>query len=277
MPWELTEDVEKFAAEAGGFLRSKPVEHTVLLTLIDNLRRRGLHVYGSGVPVFGCWRTPSGVIDGVLLQTPPHPMMFSSLPADAVGAAVEALADRPLLGVNMSAGQIDEFVAGRAPASATVHRRVRLYILDKLTSPEPPAGRARTAGAGDRPLLLRWSQEFHETLGESHFGDLGADVDERIGYGGIVLWEVDGEPVSMAARSRIESGMVRVQLVYTPAALRGRGYAGAATAVVTQAALDEGAATVVLFTDLANPTSNGLYQRLGYRPVEDRVVMEFSS
>jgi predicted GNAT family acetyltransferase len=277
MPWELTEDVDRFAAEAGDFLRSKPGEHTVLLTLVDNLRRRGPHVYGSGDPVFGSWRTDDGVIDGVLLQTPPHPMMFSRLPDDAVGAAVEALTDRPLPGVNMAAGQIDEFVAGLAPASASVHMRVRLYILDELTSLEPPAGRARTAGVDDRLLLLGWCEEFYEELGESHFGDLGADVDERIGYGGITLWEVDGEPVSMAARSRLESGMVRVQLVYTPAALRRRGYAGAATAVATKAALDEGASTVVLFTDLANPTSNGLYQRLGYRPAEDRVVMEFSS
>ena len=32
---------------------------------------------------------------------------------------------------------------------------------------------------------------------------------------------------------------------------------------------------MVLYTDLANPTSNALYQRLGYRPVEDRVIFSF--
>ena len=57
MPWELTEDVEAFASTAGEFLRSRPVEHTVLLTLVDTLRRRGLHAYGPGDPIFGWWRT----------------------------------------------------------------------------------------------------------------------------------------------------------------------------------------------------------------------------
>jgi predicted GNAT family acetyltransferase len=68
---------------------------------------------------------------------------------------------------------------------------------------------------------------------------------------------------------------MRVAPVYTPKQLRGRGYAGAVTAAVSQAALDAGAAEVSLFTDLANPTSNALYQRLGYRPLEDQVILEF--
>jgi predicted GNAT family acetyltransferase len=32
----------------------------------------------------------------------------------------------------------------------------------------------------------------------------------------------------------------------------------------------------VLFTDLANPTTNAIYQQIGYRPVEDRVILRFS-
>ena len=48
------------------------------------------------------------------------------------------------------------------------------------------------------------------------------------------------------------------------------------TAAVSQAALGAGVREVVLYTDLANPTSNALYQRLGYRPVEDRVIFSFA-
>ncbi|GAA2620063.1 GNAT family N-acetyltransferase [Paractinoplanes durhamensis] len=271
MSWELTADLEAFASAAEEFLRSRPVQHTVFLTLIDTLRRRGLHAYGPGEPVFGFWRGPSGA---VLLQTPPHPMMFSALPAGAVPAAVEALADRPLTGVNLVADDIDEFVAGRKTA-ATVKMRTRLYLLDTLVPPAAPGGRSRTATADDRDLLLRWHAEFYDEIGEEHSGDFGAAVDDRIGYGGVVLWEDDGRPVSMAVRSRLGAGMVRVQMVWTPKEFRGRGYAGAATTVATRDALDLGAAAVVLVTDLANPTSNGLYQRLGYQPIEDRVVVEF--
>ncbi|WP_369218492.1 GNAT family N-acetyltransferase, partial [Streptomyces flavofungini] len=104
-----------------------------------------------------------------------------------------------------------------------------------------------------------------------HGGTLAEEwAESRIAYGGVTLWEApDGTPVAMAGVTRRIAGQVRVAPVYTPAGLRGRGYAGAVTAAVTRAALDAGAAEVLLFTDLANPTSNGLYQRLGYRPVRD--------
>jgi predicted GNAT family acetyltransferase len=276
MPWELTTDVEAFASTAGEFLRSRPVQHTVFLTLVDTLRRRGLHAYGSGDPVFGWWS--SGAVEGALIQTPPHPMMFTSMPAEAVPAAVEAVAGRPLSGVNMLADLADEFLAGRLAqtgATATVKMRNRLYRLDTLVPPSSP-GSSRTATASDRELLIRWHEAFHAEIGERSPGDTGEIVDDRLDYGGAVLWEVDGEPVSLAEHSRVQAGMSRVQAVYTPREFRGRGYAGGATAAITRAALDHGAEIVVLYTDLANPTCNGLYQRLGYRPIEDRVVVEFS-
>jgi predicted GNAT family acetyltransferase len=81
----------------------------------------------------------------------------------------------------------------------------------------------------------------------------------------------------VAGPVRPAAGVVRVGPVYTPPALRGRGYAGAVTGAVTSAAIAAGAREVVLFTDLANPTSNALYRRLGYQPVTDRVVLRFSS
>lgn len=70
-------------------------------------------------------------------------------------------------------------------------------------------------------------------------------------------------------------GTVRVAPVYTPPALRGRGYAAAVTAEVSRAARAEGAEEVLLFTDLSNPTSNALYHRLGYRSVREFAVWEF--
>jgi predicted GNAT family acetyltransferase len=101
-------------------------------------------------------------------------------------------------------------------------------------------------------------------------------VDQRLSYGGLTVWEAGGSPVSMAAITRIVHAMARVGSVYTPPELRGRGYAGGVTAAVSQVALDSGA-EVVLFTDLANPTSNALYERLGYHPVEDRTELSFAA
>lgn len=80
----------------------------------------------------------------------------------------------------------------------------------------------------------------------------------------------------MAGMTPMTAGQIRVTPVYTPAPLRGRGYAGAVTAEVSRAALAAGATEVLLFADLANPTSNALYRRIGYVPVTDFAVYDFS-
>ena len=128
----------------------------------------------------------------------------------------------------------------------------------------------------DRDLLTHWFEAFAVEVDDAVSQDHAAAVDVRLGYGGITVWEAGGIPVSMASVTRAVDGMIRVGPVYTPPAMRGYGYAGGATAAVSQAALDAGATQVVLYTDLANPTSNALYERLGYRPVEDRVVLTFA-
>jgi predicted GNAT family acetyltransferase len=70
--------------------------------------------------------------------------------------------------------------------------------------------------------------------------------------------------------------MVRIGPVYTPPEFRGAGYASAVTAELSLRALEAGAAEVLLYTDLDNPVSNSIYQRIGYRAVEDRVVLAFT-
>ncbi|WP_405819688.1 GNAT family N-acetyltransferase [Streptomyces sp. NBC_00838] len=81
----------------------------------------------------------------------------------------------------------------------------------------------------------------------------------------------------MASVSPVVAGQARVSPVYTPPRLRGRGYGGAVTAAISRAARESGAEQVLLFTDLANPTSNALYRRLGYRPLTDSQALTFRS
>jgi RimJ/RimL family protein N-acetyltransferase len=277
MAWEPIGDLETFTAVAGDFLRSRPVPHTTLLTLVDSLRRRGLQAYGRGKPIFAAWRDPSGVVAGALLQTPPFPIYFSEIPPEAVSAAVAMLDGQPVTGVNLLAGAVDEFVEpwrARTGVTATVKMRVRQYRLETLVPPTSP-GRGRSARPGDRPLLITWLSEFLAYIGESA-PDVAGTVDDKLAAGLITIWEADGVPTAMVVRTAPEVGVVRIQYVYTPAPQRGRGYAGGATALAAQQAQQEGADEVVLFTDLGNPTSNALYQRLGFRPIEDRTVVVFA-
>jgi predicted GNAT family acetyltransferase len=158
-----------------------------------------------------------------------------------------------------------------------VRRRERLYRLGTLVPPDPPpAGRAVLADASRRDLLVGWYGAFAAEVGEAHAG-MGAIVNDRLDHDGLWLWEDEpGRAVSLVGHSRVPAGMARVGPVYTPPEHRGHGFAGALTAVTSIAARKAGAREVLLFTDLANPTSNGVYQRIGYEPVTDRLSLEFA-
>ncbi|MYS54993.1 GNAT family N-acetyltransferase, partial [Streptomyces sp. SID6013] len=156
-----------------------------------------------------------------------------------------------------------------------------LYRLGTLTPPQPPPdGRGRPTSGKDREQVVRWCREFCVDVGERSSLDMidaGSWEESRFGDRRFTFWETpEGVPVSMAASTPVVGGMVRVDPVYTPAHVRGRGYAGAVTAEASRAAQAAGATDVVLFADPGNPTSNALYQRLGYVHVADFAGYRFS-
>jgi len=280
MPWRLTRCLQDFLDVAGDYLRTEPARNTVMLTILESLRQRGLAVYGDTPPIFG-WHTDAArLTDGALLQTPPYPVLLAPLPEGSVPDLIELLTESgsPLAAVNLAgpdeASVSAAWAAVTAGGTVTARTRSRLFWLAGLVPPDPaPAGCARVATDGDLGLLVSWHAAFADEA-ESIAIEPERTVRDRMSYGGIMLWEADAEPVAMAALSREVAGVTRVVTVYTPPRFRRCGYGGAITTTVSQAALDAGAAQVVLYTDVANPTSNALYQRLGYRPVEDRVLLD---
>ena len=276
----MTHAVGEFLAATEEFLHADRARNTVLLTVTETLRLTGSGG-GADRPLLGWWRSADGAVTAAFLHTPPFPVLLSGMTADAAAALAGQLAatGRPLPGVNGAERNATAFADvwrhRHAGTGVRVLRGMRLFRLGELTWPDPrPAGAPRLATAADRDLLITWFDGFSADVEEPAI-DHGPAVDERLSYDGLTIWEADGRPVSLAGVTRTVAGMVRVGPVYTPAELRGRGYAGAVTSAVSQAALDAGTSDVLLYTDLANPTSNTLYQRLGYRPVEDRVVLSF--
>ncbi|MFJ1765990.1 GNAT family N-acetyltransferase [Amycolatopsis sp. NPDC088138] len=264
----LTEDVHDFLARAGDFLRSRPALHTTPLTTLEKLR-----LNGNDGTVFGrlenalCYRRPSGRL--TLASLPPEQ-------ADALAAEWVALG-HPLSGVlaeHDTATAFTEAWRRRTGASAVPGVRVRLHRLGTLTPPEPvPEGRARALGAPDRTEIIRWCTDFAAAVGEALDPDAWAA--SRFGDKHYTFWETEG-PVAMAASTTMVAGMIRVDPVYTPAHLRGQGYAGAVTVAVSQAALDAGATDVVLYTNPSNATSNALYRRIGYVPIAEFTGFDFA-
>ncbi|MEV7520959.1 GNAT family N-acetyltransferase [Streptomyces sp. NPDC091371] len=273
MTWTFSSDLAAYLSAAGPAVAAQPVANTVLLTVADGLERRGPSAFGSAEPFFGWWTDADGTVSGGLLCTPPYPLLLSTVPEEAVRALGAALATEPRLaglpGINARRPDAEALAAawGRPTRYA---EEIRLYRLAGLVAPDPaPPGRARPADEADLPLLLKWTEAFHQEADVPGPASEAA-LRDRISYGGILLWEDGGTPVSLAGFNRPIGSAARVGPVYTPPQARCRGYAAGVTHAVSEAAYAAGASEVLLFTDLANPTSNGVYLRLGYIPVEDR-------
>lgn len=281
MTWRLTADIDAFGEATGAFLAAEPTRNTMLLSIPAMLRKRGPLAFGDEPPRFGWFESADGAVGAAFLQTPRHPMLLTQLPDGAVASLVRALlaADWLVSGVNGPAATADAFTTAWCAvtgASATVRMVNRLYLLGDLVGPAPaPPGNARLATAADFELLTAWYGDFSAEIGEPMV-NVQRVVGDRIETGTMVLWQVDDVPVSMAGISLLLEGAgTRIGPVFTPKDLRGRGYAAAVTHAACRLAYDRGAREVSLFTDLANPTSNALYQRLGFRPIEDRTVIDF--
>jgi predicted GNAT family acetyltransferase len=275
--WHMTEDVDHFLARAGDFLRSRPTLHTMPLTVTDKLRTGGVGEYEP--TVFG-WLEQGDAVGGIFYRRPNHRLSLALLSSGQAVPLAAHLADlgQPLSGVTADHDTATAFAEAwqRHTGTASVHSlRVRLYRLGTLTSPEPvPDGQGRVAGPQDREQVIRWCGEFIADVGEP---PADSWADSRFADKQFTFWETsDGTPVSIAGWTTMVAGMVRLDPVYTPAHLRGRGYAGAVTVEVSRAALAAGATDVVLFADPANVTSNALYQRIGYVPVTDFAGYDFS-
>jgi GNAT superfamily N-acetyltransferase len=260
MTWHVTADIEDFERAAEAFLHADPVRNTVLLTVVEALKTSGATSYGDAPPTFG-WYDDGGV-QAAFLRTPPMPAIVSDAPG--------------LNGPTDTARVFAEAWHGATSRPATVAANRRLFRLAELIPPQlSPEGRARLGSEADRDLLIEWFEAFSIDVGEPSV-DPARAVDRRLANGELLFWEIDDVPVSLAGSTAPIAGVTRVAPVYTPAALRGRGYAGAVTTAISRRGLDAGH-EVVLYTDMANPTSNALYQRLGYRPIGEWATLELGT
>jgi len=276
MTWEFTDDVHAYARRTWPLLAADPAGNTVALTVIENLRagrRRS-----SGPMTFG-WFTSGKLAVGAVSMTPPYELLLAEVPTPTIAPLADASAARGVVvtGVNGETGAAEAFAiawTSHRPARAVPRREQRLYKLDILLPTRPAGGRSRPAVPGDVHLATDWFTRFQVEAG-SHAVDVEPVVRHCIEDQLLWLWEDGGQPVSMAGRNSTAAGVARIGPVYTPPEHRRRGYGAAITGACTSDALSRGAHDVVLFTDLANPTSNAIYQEIGFRPLRDHLVIEF--
>jgi len=153
--------------------------------------------------------------------------------------------------------------------------RLRIYQLEQLRPAAAVSGKLEPASMRELELLTDWNIKFTRDVEQPLTGDERGMVQRAIEGGRLFVWK-DPQPVSMAAWAGPTPRGVRVNMVYTPPELRRKGYASAAVSALTKRLLDSGRKFVFLFTDLSNPTSNKIYQQMGYQPICDINEVDFA-
>jgi GNAT superfamily N-acetyltransferase len=282
------DDPLPFLAQVDEQLAAQPVLSTVVAGIahrVANADAEG-RPRPEGVPCWFVSVTEGSRVVGAGMRTAksaPHPLYLMPMPDEAACALADALADRGERpgGANGALPAVELFAARyaeRTGADVSVAQRTRLFELGDLTPARTTAGRLRAARPGELAVAKGWYDAFMTDADEQAGRPRGSSFHEapdeedllrRIETGSIWLWvDDDDRPVHLTAASPPSYGVSRIGPVYTPPAERGRGYASAAVAAVSQAILDEGN-RACLFTDQANPTSNKIYEALGYRPLVD--------
>ena len=266
-----TDDPARVLTEAKTFLASDPVLHNVIFTLLHGrVARREPGRY---------WMAKDGETTvGVVFQSPLNvEATLTPMRSEVIAPLVDAICEAgvALPGVNGEAATAARFAgqwAERRKTPATPFAGQRVYEIDQVHDPPQISGMFRQAVSDDRDRIVACMRGFGAEAGGIH-GDVESVVDRRLPAGQFWLWD-DGEIVSMAARSEPVEGVVRVQAVYTPRMMRRRGYATACVSHLSRQIRDAGH-RCILYTDLANPTSNAIYRRIGCRAVAEALRYRF--
>jgi GNAT superfamily N-acetyltransferase len=269
----ITADLAEWDRATLAFLARDPVANTLPLGIGAALRAGAS--FGDLPPWFA-WVVDGDAVVGAAVRTPPYLLAVTDLPLPAATALGATIADVDMPGL-LARADVAAAVARAAGRGYQVRMAEVQYRLDRLIPPTPLPGTARPATEDDDALIVRWTREFEIEAGVYVRGaDASEAVRRRCARGDALwVWWVDDVPVSMAGRVAAVNGVPRVGPVYTPPEHRGRGYGAAITAAVCSDAFAGGATACTLFADAANPTSNGVYTRLGFYPLREVVEAVF--
>lgn len=269
------EGVDVFAEVVRDFLLKNEAENNLLLGLISDMQADP-HLYQERL-LFSV--SEEDDVQAVAIMTPPHPVVISSSAHENAGRVLaEYLQDDGIVppGVNGPKREAQSFAKSWAQlTSSEVHlkRASRIYRLEQVVRPGIAAGTLRKMTSSDLDIFTTYIRAFGRETGDGELDPAKArEAATRYlagkGRRGFV-WDVDGEPVSVVAALGQTPNGIRIGAVYTPPEYRRKGFASASVAEISQLMLDEGRSFCFLYTDLANPTSNHIYQQIGYRPICD--------
>lgn len=147
----------------------------------------------------------------------------------------------------------------------------KIYQLEKVIPAKPVTGSVSACDLKHQDLITQWVYEFsleslpHEENTIERAREFAVN---KIPKGEVYIWiDSYGVPVAMNSVGRPTQHGISVSAVYTPKNLRNKGYASALVAATSELMLQKGKKICVLYTDLSNPTSNKIYQNIGYHEI----------
>lgn len=288
MELQFFEDPAEFLDVAGGRLAEQPVITTVLAGVAERIAQRRADgvPWPAGVPCWFAVVCDRGEVVSAAMRTASfgaYPAYLLPMPDDAARLLAQSLLERDevVLAANGALPAVRTFcdqMARAAGRTTDVAQHTRLFELTRVVAPRPVEGRLRPATPDELELVASWYDAFMADADEQAGREPGVSAHEtpeadelqrRIDTGRIFVWDnATGSPVNLTAASMPSYGVSRIGPVYTPREHRGRGYASAAVAAASAILLDNGERPC-LFTDQANPTSNKIYEAIGYERVVD--------
>jgi predicted GNAT family acetyltransferase len=272
-------NADSFLDQAGPLLLADEARNNLVFGIAGLLRENPSRYPGARFWV----AFDAGEPVAAALRTPPFNLVLAKpRDNDALAVLADIIDDKPP-GIVGARPEVDAFTRLWAERHGITPRPLRAQGVFALECVEPvpdAAGAPRDATQADRPLLLEWMVAFgDEALAEEDPGrtEAAGMVDDRLDspHGGFLIWEDDGAVVSIAGYGGPTPNGIRIGPVYTPPELRGRGYATALVADLSQRLLDSGRRFCFLFTDLANPTSNAIYERIGYVRIAESAMVAY--
>lgn len=250
-----------------------------LILSISNYLIENHHVYGTAAPWFCVVKTGTKTV-AAAMRTPPHNVLlahFSGNPISIAAALSDSILKRReiipgVVGDKALADAFTEFWCATRGVNIKEKMAQRIYRLEEIKEIKFASGKLRLAPIEDQELVQSWAHGFHH---EADPNSPENSIVPKIERGEIYLWEDGGRSVSMAAKTRPTEKGISIGLVYTPPELRQKGYATACVAALCKELLDSGYQFCMLYADLANPTSNSIYQKIGFKPVCDSVEIFF--
>jgi uncharacterized protein len=270
------ENPAEFYTQVEPFLMRHEAQHCLLLGVCTTLIKTDTYLH----PPYLAYVEDAGEVVAVALRTPPHSLALSQM-ADL--ASLQPLANDlhsvypELYAVDGPKEVSKAFVETWKQVNGQNYRlevEERVYRLEKVHPVNGVGGEYILPTEANRELLVQWLMDFSsEAVNAISREEAERNIDLRLtsepSLRGVRLWCDEGKPVSFAGYGGLTPNGIRIGPVYTPPEYRGHGYASACVAALTQELLDQGRKFCFLFTDLSNPTSNHIYQEIGYQPISD--------